>query len=180
MGFLTAWRLSSQPRPDYLASPWSEGQLQTIALSDVFGDDIPFMPLSRGEAMRVPAVAKARNLLVSSIAKLPLRALDVNGLVAKQPTWMYSSAEVSPWHRMAWTVDDLIFLGASIWWVERGADGFVISADRVPPEQWTVTNGNILIDGQEVDEKNVIYIPGAQEGLLDMASRTIRGSRAME
>jgi hypothetical protein len=181
MGILTALKLGRTQRPDYLASPWSETQLQSLVLSDIFGDaELSALPLTRAEAMRVPAVAKARNLLVASIAKLPLRALDARGEVPTQPTWMYRSDEVSPWHRLAWTVDDLVFFGAAIWWVERGADGFPVSADRVAPERWKITDGHILIDEEEADEKNVVYIPGPAEGLLEMASRTIRGSRAME
>lgn len=181
MGIFRAWRVGSQPRPDYLASPWAEGRLDQLVASDVFpGIDLDALPLSRSEAMRVPAVAKARNLLVSTIAPLPLRVLDANGLVAEQPRWTSRTDSVSPWHRMAWTVDDLLFLGAAVWSVTRGADGYPLTMDRVPPELWTVTEGNILIDGEPVDEREVVYIPGPHEGLLSLASRTIRGGRDLE
>lgn len=181
MGIFTAWRIGSQSRPDYLASPWAETRLPQLALEDLLpGVDVDSFPLSRSEAMRVPAVAKARNLLCSTIAPLPLRVLDANGLVPQQPRWTSRTDSVSPWHRMAWTVDDMLFLGAAVWSVTRGSDGYPLTMDRVPPELWTVTEGTILIDGEPVDESEVIYIPGPHEGLLSLASRTIRGGRDLE
>jgi len=181
MGILTAWRIGSQPRPDFLASPLAEGSLAQLTVSDLFpGVDFDSLPLSRAEAMRVPAVAKARNLLTSTIAPLPLRVLDKDGLVAEQPRWTSRTDSISPLHRMIWTVDDMLFLGAAIWRVTRGSDGYPLTMDRVPPEQWTITNGCILIDGEEVDESEVVYIPGPHEGLLSLASRTIRGGRDLE
>lgn len=181
MGVFTAWRIGTRSRPDYLASPWAESSLPQIVASDMFpGIDLDSLPLSRGEAMRVPAVAKARNLLCSTIAPLPLRVLDKNGLVTEQPRWTSRTDSVSPWHRMAWTVDDLLFLGAAVWSVTRGSDGYPLTMDRVPPELWTITDGAILIDGEPVDERDVIYIPGPHEGLLALASRTIRGGRDLE
>lgn len=181
MGIMRALRIGSSSRPDYLASPFAEGTLPQLTVADLFpGLDLDSLPLTRAEAMRVPAVAKARNLLVSTIAPLPLRVLDAAGVVAEQPRWTSRTDSVSPWHRMAWTVDDLLFHGAAVWRVTRGADGYPLTMDRVPPELWTVTDGNILIDGQPVDEREVVYIPGPHEGLLELASRTIRGGRDLE
>lgn len=182
MGIFRAWRVGSQPRPDYLASPWAESSLTQLVASDVFpGLDLDALPLSRAEAMRVPAVAKARNLLVGTIGALPLVVLDANGPLAEQPRWTSRTDSVSPLHRAVWTVDDCLFFGASLWGVTRGADTYPLTMDRIPPEQWTVTNGNILVDGEPVDESEVIYIPGLLDGgLLSTASATIRGGRDME
>lgn len=186
MGILDIFRTS---RPNYLASgpevsavssPWSEGQLASIVWSDVFGD-ITALPITRAEALSIPAVSRGRNLLVTAIAGLPLRALDANGPLADQPRWMSrTDGPVSPWHRMAGTVDDLIFFGASLWLVKRGADGLILEADRCQPERWKVTNGNILVDDQSVDSSEVIYIPGPHDGLLTLGSRTLRGARDTE
>lgn len=186
MGLLNILRWPA--RPDFLAgpvgaaisSPWSTGQLNSIVWSDIFGD-LENLPLTRAETMSIPAVSKGRNLLVATISGLPLRALDANGLLVKQPTWMYrTDGQVSPWHRMCWTIDDLIFFGCSIWLVERDSEGFVRDADRCPPERWKVTNGQILVDDKPVDASQVIYIPGPHEGLLSLASRTLRGARDQE
>lgn len=148
-------------------------------MSDVFGD-LDELPLTRAAAMRVPAVAKGRNLIVSAVANLPLVQLTIDGRVPNQPGWMSKTRGISTWQRMAWTVDDLIFYGASLWEVERGADGSILTADRVPIELWTVTDGAILVDGEPRDETQVLYIPGPHEGILTLASGTIRGGRDLE
>lgn len=181
MGIFTRPKLVPTVAALPVVSPWSDAQLQRIVLNDVFGT-LDELPLTRAEAMRVPAVAKARNLLVSHIAQMPLRAYAQGSteLSPKQPTWLSRTDSVSPWHRMAWTVDDILFYGAAVWYVTRGADGYPLTMDRVPPEQWTVTQGQILVDGEPASESEVIYIPGPQEGLLDLASRTIRGGRDQE
>ncbi|MET4053592.1 hypothetical protein ABID81_002970 [Frigoribacterium sp. PvP054] len=171
---------SAPARIDMLASPWAEGQLQSVVFAEAYGLDLDALPLTRAEAMRVPAVVKARNLLISTIAPLPVRVLDTEGQLAKQPTWATRTDAMSPWHRMAATVDDLIFYGASVWTVTRGADGFPLAMDHLPVDRWSIRDGDILIDGEPVDESEVIYIPGPHTGLLEMAARTIRGARDRE
>lgn len=172
---------SSSPRLDVLANPWSEGgQLQSVVFSDLFDVDLDQLPLSRADAMRVPSVVKARNLLVSTVSPLPLRVLDADGLLEKQPSWATRTDGVSPWHRMAATVDDLVFHGASVWSVTRGADTYPLSMDHLPAERWTVRDGLLLVDDEVVSEDDYIYIPGPHSGLLDIAARTIRGARDQE
>ena len=163
-----------------IVSPWQTGQLSQIVWSDIFGSEANI--ISRADAMSIPAVAKARQILVSTIAKYPLRAYDENGLLAEQPVWLQDTADtVSPWHRMAWTLDDLIFYGWSLWGVERDADGNVINAERCPIERWEVDpSGNIRIDDTIAEEGSVILIPGAFEGLLKVGSRTLRGGVKLE
>ena len=59
--------------------------------------------------MRIPAIARGRNLIVSSIAQMRLAAMR-DATAVTTPTWMLASpGGQSPQHRMAWTVDDLIF-----------------------------------------------------------------------
>jgi hypothetical protein len=180
MGIMSAVKLWSSPRPDVLASPWSDRQLAQIVASDVFPDLLANLPLTREAAITVPAVAKARNLLVSTISPLPLRALDADGLLARQPTWLSKTDEVSPWHRMAGTIDDLLFHGAAVWTVTRGSDGFPLSAEHVPAKQWRIENGTILIEDKPVDSSRVIYFPGPTAGLLAEAAATIRGGIDLE
>ena len=71
--------------------------------------------------MTIPAVAKARQILTSTIAKYPLIALEGADDVTTSHAWLQATdGEVSPWHRMAWTIDDLIFFGWSLWGVVVG------------------------------------------------------------
>lgn len=163
----------------YLASPFQADTLEQVTFADFYeGIDITAsLPLSRAQAITIPAVSKARNLLVGTIAKFPLRALDENGLSATQPEFLYrSSTSVTPYERMAWTVDDLIFYGVSLWVVERDADGLITEAAWVPSSTWTITDGWILIDGKAVNESDVILFNSPFEGLLNLGGRTLRGA----
>lgn len=163
-----------------IVSPWSQGQLSQVVWSDIFGVEANIV--SRAEAMSIPAVAKARQLLVSTIAKFPLRVFEGTTDVTDQHPWLYdTNGQVSPWHRMAWTIDDLLHYGWSLWGVERDTDGRIVNADRCPIERWSVDpDGAIRIDDVLAEEGSVILIPGAFEGLLKVGSRTIRAGVKLE
>lgn len=163
-----------------LAAPaaWGSGaQLQSIVWADVTGSD--YAPLTRAAAMAVPAVAKARHLLVSTIAALPLVDLMGDTVQPVQPTWMTrTDGTLSPWHRMAWTVDDCLFFGWSLWAGKRGAttDGAgLLECARVPYDQWsTDTEGYVVVDNQRVQSDQAILIPGPHNGILNDSSTIIR------
>lgn len=187
MGILE-WLVGRKHRPDYLyspvnlgASPWAEGSLAPIA-HDLFGGDRADLPLSREEAMSIPAVIKARNLLVSTIAKFPLKALDKDGELKEQPTWLYRQDDsLSTYDRTAATVDDLFFYGRSLWTVERGAANQITNAQWLPMNRWTITNGNVMIDEKPANDATYIlfHIP-LYSGILAHGSRTLRGARDTE
>lgn len=163
-----------------IVSPWQTQQLSQIVWSDIFGSEAAL--ISRAEAMTIPAVAKARQILVSTIAKFPLRTYDNAGQVTPGHKWLQATdGEVSPWHRMAWTIDDLIFSGWSLWGVERDAFGEIIKADRCPIERWEIDpDGNVRIDGQPAEDGSCILIPGPFEGLLKVGSRSLKGGVKLE
>lgn len=169
-----------------IVSPWQQGQLSQIVWSDIFGSESKFV--SRADAMTLPAVAKGRQILVSTIANNPLRSYAADGTeTTGAHAWLQATdSDVSPWHRMAWTIDDLIFSGWSLWGVERDADGAIVRADRCPIERWQVTESGVIqiadAFGNYVDAESdsVILIPGPFEGLLKIASRTIRSGVKLE
>lgn len=186
MGILSAWRLANGgQRVDGISSPYTTNQLNGIVLGDIF-KGVEF-PLTREEAIQVPAVSKARNLLAPLIGRQPLVALDASGVLppARQPSFLYRSDSpiISPALMWTWVVDDLIFRGSSLLGVKRGTDGFPLSLERIDPSRWTITNGAILVDEKPVTEGaggTVIYVPGFVDALLDVGSRTIRQSRDIE
>jgi hypothetical protein len=191
MGLFDLLRYGRTGRPDFLSgvptqlgmkSPWQEGSLTAMVASDLIGKEIfSALPMGRDEAIKIPAVSKARNLLVSSIARFPLRALDETGLLATQPTWLYrTNGPVSPYERMAWTVDDLVFYGASLWLTERGAAGQILDARWCPPSQWNVTDGHILVNDEDVKEDEFLLFNAPFEGLLNVGDRTLKGARDTE
>lgn len=186
MGIRSAFRLASEVAQRHshgpgIASPWSAGQLSKIVLADIYGEDAPAIPLSRAEAMKVPAVVKARSVIVGTLARQPLAKFRGETKITADP-WMYrTSTRQAPRTRMLWTLDDLIFHGVSLWAVERGASGQITDAVRVPPEWWEVDDDlRVLVNGVEVSNDEVVLIEGPQDGLLDIAADTIRGARSMD
>lgn len=167
-------------------------ELETIAWADVLGAALPC--LTRAEAMMVPAVARARHLTAGTIARLPLVVLAGDELVAPQPSWAYATdgqlaapatpaAGQSPWWRMLWTVDDLLFYGRSLWEVTAAdADGRPLRMVRVPIDAWTVdADGAVLdADGRPYTAGAVRYIAGPHEGLLTFGRRTVRTAARLE
>lgn len=162
---LAAPALAARPYTFSEASPWSEpNHLEHVTLPE----DWPILGVSRAEAMAIPAVVRARNLIAPSIASLPMRAVRTGQPVEPQPTFLTrTDGPVSPFHRMLWTVDDLMFYGWSLWAVERGAGGQVLKADRVPYDDWDFdSEGRIQYLGRPVSQSEVVLIPGLDEGLL--------------
>lgn len=149
---------------------------------------------TRSAAMQIPAISRARNVLVSVVAPLPLRAYDAAEVaaaelagreptpLAEQPRWLTATSGPTPtFHRMAWTLDDILFSGASLWFVKR-ENGAVVDAARIQRDRWEIdpTNDEILVDSAPVSADQVLYIAGADEGLLLKGGPSIRGARAIE
>jgi hypothetical protein len=172
-----------------VASPYSTAaDFGGVIVSDLFGDDaLKNWPMDRTQAIAIPAVSKNRNLLVATISKFPLKAIRAEGTdVTTNFPWLYRTDNaVTPLERMAWTIDDLIFYGCSLWLVERGAadgDGRkpILNAEWCPPQLWTITDGKVLVDEQELDDDAWILINSPFEGLLTVGARTLRGARDVE
>ena len=169
-------------------SPFSPaGSLSQVFWSDVFGDDGPAFT-SREMAMKIPAVARARNLIVSTICRAPIVAYK--GEVAlgprQQPTFAYATDGVTPpQHRLAWTVDDLIFYGWSLW--GRGENstetGRPLRMDRIDRSRWRITDdGKIEIESPDwriARHDEVMLIPGLHEGILNYGVDTIEDTRKL-
>lgn len=165
-----------------ISSPWSGGaDLHRIVFDDVFGSDIPAN--TRSAAMAIPAVARARNLVVSTVSRLPLHSyVGASALDDEhQPSWLYrTDTSTSPQHRLAWTIDDLIFYGWSCWWRTNGADGFPVAAERINQGSWSINADNrVEVNGSPVDDSNVILIPGLHEGILSYGKDTIADTREL-
>lgn len=185
MGIMSLFEFASRvaatpPRPVGIASPWSTTELTKFAWSDIFGTDVD-LPVTRAEAMKVPAIAKGRALIVGTLSRQPLAKFRGAEKVNPDP-WMYRSSHgQSPQMRTMWTLDDLIFHGTSLWWVERGTRNNIMDAIRVPRESWYVDpdTGGIVLNGQPATADEVIYFEGPQDGLLTIAADDIRASRSM-
>lgn len=169
--------------PLQVASPFTPqpSHLERWVWSDLYGDE-SVLPLTRAEAMSVAPLARARHLIVGTAARLPMVAYRGDEPVDPQPVWLdRSDRPTSPFHRMLWTYDDLLFEGWSLWLLERGADGYPIAAERVPTEVWSFDESGLVLIGGEypTDPSRLCLIPGPHEGLLTFAKRAIRHASAL-
>jgi hypothetical protein len=197
MGLLDILRIGRPNAPSQILSPTaSTSSLSPAVIADWLGDDLlSNLPLTRAEAMSIPVVARGRNLICSTIAKFPLRALNREGLLPfeNQPRWLYSTAAdnpQSPYERMFWTIDDILFYGAALWYITRGAADrggrrAILSAEHVPAHLWDYHTdpdgvGYITLNGARLDAEQYLLFNPPHEGLLNTANRTLRGARDTE
>jgi hypothetical protein len=182
--------------PVALGSPWAPtSHLASVIVEDLFGSAAP-RTLSRAEAMRIPAVARARHIIAGTIARIELGGYRGQTRLTGDdaPSWLTrTDGPLSPLHRMLMTVDDLMFYNWSLWRItERTADGRLpLRMVRVPMEQWQFESGTNRVltlqpDGaggwswQVTPDRDVVLIPGATGGLLDDGQDTLRHARDLE
>jgi hypothetical protein len=149
----------------------STDQLQAIVWADLTGGEAQL--LTRASAMTIPAVARQRHLVCGTVASCPLVVAQGAIPLPEQPRWTTrTDGPLSPYHRMLWTADDLLFHGWSLWWAHRGHGGELLSAERIPTERWEADELNrIKVDGEYVnDASRIILIPGPHEGILNFGS----------
>ncbi|MFS0714093.1 hypothetical protein ABC195_09420 [Microbacterium sp. 2P01SA-2] len=164
-------------------------ELQSLVYRDIYGSEDTEL-ITREVAMTVSPVKKARAVIVGRCSDLPLQIGEmVEGRFvpdANQPAWLTTTGDVSqtPWHRMAWTFDDVLFTGWSLWTVERDESGAITDAERVARHRWqfdTASPTGVAIDWFHVtDPTSVILYCGPDAGLLSTARDTIAGWRHME
>lgn len=184
-----------------IKTTWSDdGNLSSVVWAEALGEDvIKNLPLTRSEAIGIPAVSKGRNLLVSTIMKWNLRALAFNETagtsddVTRKHPWLYrTNGAVGPHARMAWTVDDAIFHGCSLWLTERSTevtDGRrpILNAAWCPFDWWAIADGRFVLypggdrtEARPLTRGEYLFFDFPFEGLLNIANRTLRGARSIE
>jgi hypothetical protein len=164
-----------------LGSPWANNtHLRAITLDELYPNHAG-RPVTRAEAMAVPAMARARHLIVGTGARLPLAVYRAGQPLTEQPAWTRrTDGAQSPVARLAATLDDLLFHGESLWLAERDSEGNVTRAEHVPFEAWTVdADGYLdLLDHGRLDAQRAIHIPGLHEGICTFGADAIRGATA--
>lgn len=163
-----------------LQSPMSEpNHLEAVVWADLTGQTANI--LSRSAAMGIPALARQRHLMCGVAAKCPLRLVGPDDTpAAVQPSWMTQGSHGVPaFHRMLWTVDDLIFGPFSVWATERsgrgGLEDPITDAWRIPTERWETDQADrLMVDGELADEADYLVIPGPHEGILNFGAGALR------
>lgn len=194
MGLLDAFRLQNSliamPEIDVTAAVGNtiEPYLNHLGYGDTSGY------VTRQQAMTVPAVARARNIIAGTIASLPmctyLEATEAE--LPSRPVIKQPDNSTTRSNMMTWTVDDLMFYGVAYWQILATSmeDGRVTQARRIDPtrvsmrtDQTTQVIQAWTVDGREVPFKGVsslIVFWGTDEGILNRAGRTIRTAIELE
>lgn len=151
-----------------------------------------FANVTRAEAMQVPAVARARNLLCGTIAELPIHRFDRDGNRLNPLRWQTQPDESTARAvTLAYTVDDLFFRGWSWWqidatYLDGGRPSRFHRLDPARVSYDTDDHGRVLywtVDLNRVPDAgpgSLIAIQGTEEGLLRRAGRTIRTALDLE
>lgn len=184
VGFLQRIGLVSQSAADALAptrrvrmaSPWSPGLSASIMAADWLGASGLNLPITREQAMRVPAVVAARSLICGPPSEGFFEAWQKDRLLVNQPKWLTrTDGDLPPQLRTMWTLDDLFFTGFSLWGVDRASTGAIGDAQRVPPERWDFDGEfNVLVDDAPARPDEVILFLGRDEGFLTTGADTVR------
>lgn len=157
-----------------------------------YGDTSGYV--TRQQAMTVPAVARARNIIAGTIASLPLSTYleTTEAELPNRPIIKQPDPSTTRSNMLAWTVDDLLFSGVAYWQIMATSleDGRVTQARRIDPtrvsmmtDQTTQVIKSWRVDGVEVPFKGVsslIVFWGLDEGILNRAGRTIRTAIELE
>ena len=147
--------------------------------------------VSRKDAMSVPSVARARNLICGTVASIPLEYYKKStGEVIAPPRWISQLSKNQPsFVTLSWIVDSLLFYGVSYLLVtERYAeDGRPASFEWVANTRVTFTTDlyglhvtQYYVDASAVPMEDIVTIQGFDEGILERGSRTIQAAIDVE
>lgn len=172
-------------------SPLSESDITDPNIRIAFGLPSDADGISRREAMRVPAVRRARAIVCGTIAGLTWQARRGYAVVERE-LLAQPDPTTTPQYLWAWTVDDLLFNGLS-WWrvtarddtgypthverIERGRVSVAIDDDpwRAGPAEYVV-----YVDGRRQPDADMIRIDGPDEGVLEYGATTLRTAMMLE
>jgi HK97 family phage portal protein len=151
---------------------------------------------TREQAMSVPAAARARNIICSTIGSLPIETYNhfTKEHLRPQRVIMQPDPRTTGSAIYAWLAEDLLFRGVAYGVVldaYASSDGSRVRAwTRVSPDRVTYnTNAQqteiteYLIDGLFIPASGVgsiIVFNGLDEGVLNRAGRTIRAAQELE
>lgn len=164
--------------PLELGSPWVSSDLNTV-LVDVLGAEN--LPLTRDAAMRIPAVARARNIVCPTLGRVPF---VLNGGQPPEAVALLSQPDptTSRFLTLTWTYDDCLFHGVSWWQVTaRYGSGRPRHVRRILPGGVTRHDGGgWRVYGQPVKPSELLRIDGPHEGILNYAGVTLRQAAQLE
>ena len=156
----------------------------------------------REQAIQIPTISRARDLIVSLISGLPFEefslvwdenAGEYEEMMIPGESWMSRpDPKVTRQFILAWTADDLLFTGKAHWVVtsRSSSTGFPLSFQWIPsadvllpnmpgPQYWSAPT-QIEFNGVMLDPKDVITFLSPIQSWLSMGARAIEISNRLD
>ena len=156
---------------------------------------------ARNQAISVPTINRARDLMASVIGSMPLQMYtevwdDVNKemmceYLAPRSWVRRPDPTVSFQFLMSWTLDDLMMFGRAFWYItSRTADGYPASFTRLPAGSisttdmsgpvWFAPSKQVYFQGGEIDPANLVQFLSPAQGLIYSAPGAIETALKLE
>jgi hypothetical protein len=149
--------------------------------------------VTQGEALAVPGVLRARNIIAGGLASWPLVLRDANNRAIRHPLLEQIDPQVPNVVTLAQTFQDLLFEGIS-WWrvLATDRDGFPTSCEHLDftsvtinppgdgrsrsllPGGYDPRRAQILVDGQPVDPTRIKRFDSPNPGVLRSCGAIIK------
>jgi hypothetical protein len=155
-----------------------------------------------GQAMSVPTIARAQQLISSVIASMKLKMYTEmwNGEEMEQiplapRSWLRRIDRVNTNnHILSWTVSDLLMFGRAFWYVtERTADGYPAAFTRLPAAMvttrdqsglpagvWFAPSKSVYFNGGHINPDDLVQFLNGQPGIVFSSSKAIATSIKLE
>jgi len=159
---------------------------------NIFSLNSAIMPrITRKEAMSVPSVARARNLICGTVASIPLEYYKTStGEVIAPPRWIKQLSKSQPsFITINWIVDSLLMYGVSYLLIKErySEDGRPASFEWVANNRVTFTTDvegimieQYYVDASPISMNDIVTIQGFDEGILERGARTIQAAIDVE
>jgi phage portal protein BeeE len=156
----------------------------------------------RNNAMSVPTIARARDLIASIIGATPLRMYklqwndqtkEMDKVYIAPRAWLRQpDPAISYSAFMSWLFDDLFFFGKAVCFVKgRSADGFPVEIERLPASMVTFRDQagpvffspskEVYFQGGRIDPENLIqFVPCPIQGIVYQSEQSVQTAIRLE
>jgi phage portal protein BeeE len=156
---------------------------------------------ARNQAISVPTINRARDLMASVIGSMPLRMYnevwdaneeEMTKVYIEPRSWIRRpDPNVSFQFLMSWTLDDLMMFGRAFWYItERYASGHPAAFTRLPAGSitttdmagpvWFAPSKQVYFQGGEIDPTNLVQFLSPAQGLIYSAPGAIETALKLE
>ena len=171
-------------RSRQVASPWADREnLEAATWAHLLDLPDDALPITRTQAMSVAAIARGRQLITGSIARLPLIGMRGTDPMDTQPPVLDQPEAGRPrFQTLTWAVDAMLFYGRAWLTVQTRSEDRPTKVWWVPEWETTLDDlGNLThAFGRPVQAADVIRIDGPTEGLLNFAAPRIHAARRLD